>query len=77
MLRFDKRRDMAGVAVPSLTVTSRMAVRLAGVQLELVPAPGETEVRCSPLQLWHYIDIHNQCPLVPSPCLKCLLASFL
>ena len=40
---------MAGVAVPSLTVTSRMVVRLAGVQLELVPAPGETEVQCSPI----------------------------
>ena len=48
---------MAGVAVPSLTVTSRMAVRLAGVQLELVPAPGETEVRCRALQLWHYIAL--------------------
>ena len=36
---------MAGVVVPSLTVTSRMAVRLAGVELELVPAPGETEVQ--------------------------------
>ena len=68
---------MAGVVVPSLTVTSRVAVRLAGVQLELVPAPGETEVRYSPLQLWHYIDIHRQCLLVPSSCLKCLLATFL
>ena len=54
MLRFDKRRDMADVVVPSLTVTSRMAVRLAGVELELVPAPGETEVRYTPLQLWHH-----------------------
>ena len=43
---------MAGVVVPSLTVTSRMAVRLAGVELELVPAPGETEVHVySALQL--------------------------
>ena len=68
---------MAGVVVPSLTVTSRMAVRLAGVQLELVPAPGETEVQCSPIVASMYIDIHNQCLLVPSPCLKCLLATFL
>ena len=48
---------MAGVVVPSLTVTSRMAVRLAGVELELVPAPGETEVRYSALRLWH----HHKC----------------
>ena len=32
---------MAGVVVPSLTVTSRMAVHLAGVELELVPAPAQ------------------------------------
>ena len=50
---------MAGVAVPSLTVTSRMAVRLAGVELELVPAPGETEVHVySALRLW------RQCKLI-------------
>ena len=59
LLRFDKRRDMAGVAVPSLTVNSQMAVRLAGVELELVPAPGETEVQCSPIVASMYIDIHK------------------
>ena len=59
LLRFDKRRDMAGVAVPSLTVNSQMAVRLAGVELELVPAPGETEVQCSPIFTSMYIDIHK------------------
>ena len=42
-VRLDRSKDMAGMVQPTITLRDRLTLRLAGLELEVVHAPGETE----------------------------------
>ena len=43
VVRLDKSKDMASLVRPTITFRDRLTLHLAGLELEVVHAPGETE----------------------------------